>query len=108
MFILIPVTPAPMIEANAALPSRVIDLVIVTAPKAPESSASISPPLAVFGIAPAKVLHGAERVHGVAPTPAPQTHVRDGCALLDEASVKVITTKSKAEKDNRRRAIAIP
>ncbi len=49
---------------------------IVTAPKPPESSTLISPPAAVFEIAPANVLHGAVRLHGLASSPTPDTHVR--------------------------------
>jgi hypothetical protein len=61
-------------------PSSVIDLVIVSAPKPPGSSASISPPAAVFEMAPAKVLHGAVRLHGLAslPTPLPGPRQRAG------------------------------
>src|SRR5215831_1939657 len=62
-------------------PSMVIDLMMVRAPKPPGSSASISPPLAVFEIAPAKVLHGAVRLHGLASSPTPETQVRVACAL---------------------------
>ncbi len=45
--------------------SMVIDLVMVTAPKPPGSRQLISPPAAVLEIAPAKVLHGAVRLHGL-------------------------------------------
>src|SRR5260370_31946096 len=65
-------------------PSMVIGLVIVTAPKPPGSSASISPPGAVFEKAPAKVLHGAVRVHGLASSPTPETQVRLACAFAEE------------------------
>jgi hypothetical protein len=51
-------------------------LVIVIAPKPPGSSASISPPGAVFEMAPGKVLHGAVRLHGLASSPTPETQVR--------------------------------
>src|ERR1700726_4558443 len=61
-------------------PSSVIDLVIVTAPKPPGSSASISPPAAVFEMAPGQVLHGAVRLHGLASSPTPETQVRVACA----------------------------
>src|SRR5436190_11215323 len=54
----------------------VSDLVIVTPPKPPGSRQLISPPLAVFEMAPAKVLHGAVRLHGLASSPTPETHVR--------------------------------
>src|SRR5262249_22689066 len=60
-------------------PSIVIAFVIVSAPNAPGSRASISPPAAVLEIAPAKVLQGAVRLHGLASSPTPETQVRD-CA----------------------------
>src|SRR5712692_5917403 len=60
-------------------PSRVIDLVMVTAPKPPGSNASISPPWAVLEMAPAQVLHGAVRLQGLASSPTPDTQVRDAC-----------------------------
>ena len=53
-----------------------IDLVMVTAPKPPGSRQSISPPAAVLEIAPAKVLQGAVRLHGLASSPTPETQVR--------------------------------
>src|SRR5262249_31552489 len=56
----------------------------VTAPKPPGSSASISPPAAVFEMAPAKVLHGAVRLHGLASSPTPETQVRLACAFAAE------------------------
>src|ERR1700730_10844277 len=61
-------------------PSIVTALVIVTAPKPPGSKASISPPGAVFEMAPANVLHGAVRLQGLASSPTPETQVRDACA----------------------------
>jgi hypothetical protein len=36
----------------------------------------ISPPAAVFEIAPAKVLHGAVRLQGLTSSPTPETQVR--------------------------------
>ena len=76
-----PLVPATRMEATwPPPPSSVIDLVIVTAPKPPGSSASISPPAAVFEMAPAKVLHGAVRLHGLASSPTPETQVRVACA----------------------------
>src|ERR1700732_5189602 len=62
-------------------PSIVIPLVMVKAPNPPGSKASISPPPAVFEIAPAKVLHGAVRLHGLASSPTPETQVRVAWAL---------------------------
>src|SRR5262245_18169383 len=58
----------------------VSDLVIVTAPNPPGSRQLISPPVAVFEMAPAKVLHGAVRLHGLASSPTPDTQVRVACA----------------------------
>src|SRR5687768_17285779 len=57
-----------------------MDLVIVTPPKPPGSSALISPPAAVLLIAPAKVLHGAVRLHGFTSSHTPDTQVREACA----------------------------
>src|SRR5260221_6754884 len=67
----------------------VIDLVIVTAPKPPGSSTSISPGSAVFEIAPAKVLQGAVRLQGLASSPTPDTQVRVACAWAMEANANV-------------------
>src|SRR5690349_23365721 len=53
----------------------VSDFVMVTPPKPPGSRQLISPPLAVFEIAPAKVLQGAVRLQGFASSPTPDTHV---------------------------------
>src|ERR1700694_5022825 len=63
-------------------PSRlmVIDFVMVTAPKPPESRQLISPKAAVFEMLPAKVLHGAVRLQGLTSSPTPDTQVRDACA----------------------------
>src|SRR5687767_3047185 len=72
-------------------PSMVIDLVMVTAPKPPGSSTEISPPAAVFEIAPAKVLQGAVRLHGLTSSPTPETQVRVACACANELQVKQTT-----------------
>src|SRR5688500_9330236 len=66
-----------------------IDLVMVTPPKPPGSRQLISPPAAVFEIAPAKVLQGAVRLHGLTSSPTPETHVRVAWAL---AGVALITS----------------
>src|SRR5205814_8608769 len=76
-----PVVRDARIPANVPVPSMVIDLVIVIAPKPPGSSTEISPQAAVFEIAPAKVLQGAVRLHGFASSPTPETQVRVACAL---------------------------
>lgn len=76
-----PLVPLTSTEATCPPPpSIVIALVMVKAPNPPGSKASISPPPAVFEIAPAKVLHGAVRLHGLASSPTPDTQVRDACA----------------------------
>src|SRR3954468_15311541 len=54
----------------------VMDLMLVTAPKPAGSRQLISPPAAVLEIAPAKVLQGAVRLHGLASSPTPDTQVR--------------------------------
>src|SRR5437588_6092275 len=79
----IPLVPATNTEATwPPPPSRVMDLVIVTAPNPPGSRASISPPAAVLEVAPAKVLHGAVRLQGLASSPTPDTQVRVAWALI--------------------------
>ena len=72
--------PAFRIEANTSWQSIVMDLVMVTAPKPPGSRQLISPNTAVLEIAPAKVLQGAVRLHGLASSPTPETQVRDAWA----------------------------
>src|SRR5438477_9867996 len=67
----------------------VIDLVIVTAPNPPGSRQLMMPGLAVFEIAPANVLHGAVRLHGLTSSPTPETQVRGACALASVAMVMV-------------------
>src|SRR5207248_1676656 len=56
--------------------SIVIDLLMITAPNPPGSRQLMISPAAVLEIAPAKVLQGAVRLHGLASSPAPETHVR--------------------------------
>src|SRR5579883_3613796 len=75
-----PLVPDTSTPASKACELMVIDLVMVTAPKPPGSSTLISPPGAVFEIAPAKVLHGAVRLQGLASSPTPETQVRVACA----------------------------
>src|SRR6266496_5931246 len=77
------------IPASVPSPLIVMDLVIVTAPKPPGSSTEISPHVAVFEIAPAKVLHGAVRLHGLASSPTPDTQVRVACAWAMDAKANV-------------------
>src|SRR5581483_4272720 len=72
----------------------VIDLVMVTAPKPPGSRHSISPAGAVLEIAPAKVLQGAVRLHGLASSPTPETQVR--VAWADAGAAKSSTVVANA------------
>src|SRR5437764_642264 len=69
----VPETSTPAVTPSQAI---VIAFVIVTPPKPPGSRQFISPPAAVFEIAPAKVLQGAVRLHGLASLPTPDTQVR--------------------------------
>src|SRR6266404_5273471 len=87
---MIPLTPDDRTDATMPPPpSIVIDLVIVTAPKPPGSRASISPGDAVFEMAPAKVLQGAVRLHGLTSSPTPDTQVRVACAWANEANASI-------------------
>ena len=77
MMAFVPETSTPAVTPSQAI---VIAFVIVTAPKPPGSRQLISPPAAVFEIAPGKVLQGAVRLHGLASSPTPETQVRVACA----------------------------
>src|SRR5262245_52677423 len=77
----------PLLPADASTPAVpvegqliVTDWVIVSKPKPPGSRQLISPPGAVLEMAPAKVLHGAVRLHGLKSSPTPETQVRVACA----------------------------
>ena len=73
-----PLVPLTRTEATCPPPpSMVIAFVIVTAPYPAGSRASISPPAAVFEMAPANVLQGAVRLHGFASSPTPETQGLD-------------------------------
>jgi hypothetical protein len=61
-------------------PEMVIGLLINAPPKSPGLRTLISPPAAVFEMAPAKVLHDAVRLQGLASSPMPETQVRVACA----------------------------
>src|SRR5258707_12395173 len=74
--------------------SIVIDLTIVTPLKPPGSRQLISPFAAVFEIAPAKVLHGAVRLHGLASLQTPETQMRV-CACACEAYSKATKQRSR-------------
>src|SRR5258708_7960751 len=60
--------------------SMVMALVMVRVPNSPGSRQSISPPAAVFTIAPAKVLQGVLRSQALASSPLFETHVCGGKA----------------------------
>src|SRR2546425_6344345 len=64
-------------------------LLLFTAPTPPGSRASISPSLGGFEMAPAKVLQGAVRLHGLASSPTPDTQVRVACAWAMDAKANV-------------------
>src|ERR687883_2131546 len=83
-----PFTRDARIPAIVPAPRMVMDLVIVTAPNPPGSRASISPPLAVLLIAPAKVLQGAVRLQGLTSSPTPETHVLVAWAFAIEAQIR--------------------
>src|SRR5579859_6020247 len=80
----IPLVPATRTDPSVPSQFSVMALVIVRAPKPPGSKQSISPPTAVFEMAPAKVLHGAVRLHGLASSPTPETQVRLACACASD------------------------
>src|SRR5262249_20153000 len=90
----------PDTSTPASKPSEliVIDLVMVTAAKPLGSSTLISPAGAVFEIAPAKVLHGAVRLHGLASSPTPETQVRVACACAGAIGRKKTTAKPSSPK----------
>ena len=88
-----PLVPAERTPAICPSPLIVMDLVMVTVPNPPGSNTLISPPAAVLEIAPAKVLHGAVRLHGFASSPTPDTQVRVACACACELHA-VTTIKS--------------
>src|SRR5436305_13042818 len=93
--------PPPRIEPRVPPPSRTIDLVIVTAPKPPGSMQSISPLSAVLEIAPANVLQGAVRLHGLTSSPTPETHVLVACACATIVRAIVKTNRVRRLMVNR-------
>jgi hypothetical protein len=68
--------------------------VIVTPPNPPGSRQLISPFAAVFEIAPANVLHGAVRLHGLASSPTPETHVRVAWADAEEGNANAASRRA--------------
>src|SRR5512144_2407385 len=85
-FTTMPLVPDASTPAIECPPSMVIAFVIVTAPNPPGSSTSMVPPAAVLLMAPANVLHGAVREHGLASSPTPETQVRVACAAANEGN----------------------
>ena len=73
-----------------------IDLVMVTPPKPPGSRTLISPPVAVLEIAPAKVLQGAVRLHGLASSPTPETQVRVAwaCTIVEKPTTRAAVERN--------------
>src|SRR3989344_3095310 len=94
--IVMPLVPLAMIVASTLSQSSLIDLVIVTVPKLAGSRQLISPPAAVFEIEPAKVRHGAVRLHGLTSSPTPETQVRVACAEAGVASGMANSTANAA------------
>src|SRR5262245_50068165 len=86
-----PLTREARMPASVPSPLMVTDLVIVTAPNPPGSNTEISPQFAVFEIAPAKVLHGAVRLQGLASSPTPDTQVLLACACATDEIARLKT-----------------
>src|ERR1700674_864081 len=82
----IPFVPDTSTPASTWSERMVIDLVMVTPPNPPGSRTLISPAAAVLEMAPANVLHGAVRLHGLASSPTPDTQVRVACAFAEPAA----------------------
>src|ERR1700742_2907515 len=61
----------------------------------------ISPPAAVFEIAPANVLHGAVRLHGLTSSPTPEIQVRVACAEAAGARNTQLPSATAAAKPRR-------
>src|ERR1044072_8522946 len=89
---------AAFVSTPAVLPrARMwIAFVIVTAPKPPGSGTFISPLAAVFEIAPANVLQGAVRLHGLTSSPTPETHVRVAWPNATEGATATTTMVGSA------------
>src|SRR3954464_253153 len=83
----------------------VSDFPIVTPPKPPGSRQLISPPLAVFEIAPANVLHGAVRLHGLASSPTPDTQVRVAWAEANVGTASAMSSIAGTTFRRRRRVL---
>ena len=92
---IIPLVLALRTDPNVPPQSIVMALVMVTAPNPPGSMQLISPPVAVFEIAPAKVLHGAVRLHGLASSPTPETQVRVAWAWAEVARSSAVLAATR-------------
>jgi hypothetical protein len=90
----IPLMPPDRIQPIVPLQAMLIDSLMVRVPKPPGSRQLILPAAAVFEIAPANVLQGAVRLHGLASSPTPETQVRVAWALAgsDSASANPTVT----------------
>src|ERR1043166_8449192 len=88
-----PWTPEERMLPSVPMQSIVIDFVIVTAPNPPGSRQLMRPGVAGFGLAPANVLHGAVRLHGLASSPTPDTHVRVAWACASVVMPRVKTER---------------
>src|SRR6266511_5734987 len=84
-----PWTPDDRMLPSVPVQSIWISFVIVTAPNPPGSRQLMMPGLAVFEIAPAKVLQGAVRLQGLPSSPRPETQVRVACAWAMDAKANV-------------------
>src|ERR1043166_5041733 len=93
MMALVPETSTP---ASMHSEIMLMALVIVTPPKPPGSSTLISPPVAVFEMAPANVLHGAVRLHGLASSPTPETQVRVAwaCTMVEKPTTRAAVERN--------------
>src|SRR5215204_1583817 len=71
-----PSNPGARTPPNTPPQSIVTDLVMLTAPNPPGARQLMMPLATVLVRAPAKLLHGAARLHGLPSSPAPDTQVR--------------------------------
>src|SRR3989441_4669072 len=81
--------------AKTPVASIVTDLVMVTTPKPPESSTSISPLVATLERAPANVLQGAVRLQAEASSPTPEIKTLSACPCANELQQRKRTTAAR-------------
>src|SRR5262245_60027979 len=96
-----PFTVTPLVLAATIPPkvppqSMVIDFVMVTNPKPPESRQLTMPPSTVFETAPLKVLQGAVRLQLLASSPAPDTQARVTWASAGATAAERLPTRAVA------------